>query len=188
MITELAPIPTSAETVLSLISQGSTLYLACEIAGTKAGTIQALARNNPDFKTALIYAREALADYYAHKLATLLDNTTLSAQEMSAQSGILRHLMACNNRALYGDKVNLEIEHRVPIAAALADARARKARIIDSTATTVPMVTTRTPDDNSHTEGILANANILDGVQAADILDIIADGQSARAELDTMLS
>lgn len=181
---DLIPFPRSAQEVLCLIEDGSTLHMACDLIGIKPTTIQALARDNPDFRLAYQFAREALADYYAHKLACLADNEHLTGQQVSSLGGIYKWLAACNNRARYSDKLTLEIEHKVPIAAALADARAR---VIDSTAKRVPMPTTRTAGDNSHTVHNDSAQAVPATTQVLDLLTHSTDCESVDLELADLL-
>ena len=109
---------------VSLSHQGATLAQIAEELCIETRELNIARRHDPKFETILLAARQMSLEVLADSLVDIPDEYK-DVQRARLKSENIRWLLSKRKPEVYGDKLNLDVNHKVDIGTALHEARAR---------------------------------------------------------------
>lgn len=131
MAKELLVTAAHIETAIESIAAGGTLVAVAKSLNLKPTTLYDAIQRDPT--TAAMYARaqEVQAEVEVDEIKTIADDETKDPKAVRNMMEARKWRASKRNRARYGDKLDLTVQHTADVAGALADARSRLRPVCD---------------------------------------------------------
>lgn len=129
--------PEQIDQIVALIASGKSQRLACEEVGVNEATFRKAASRNDEVAEKVRDAREQSAESFADKTVETIEREDLTPHDKSVRLQGYRWLASVRDRAKFGEKQDIKVEHtvRVDFDAALVAARSRFARLAQNSHT-----------------------------------------------------